>query len=336
MTAMPIDATTVVPGVEQTGSAVSSDLTVSVVICAYTTDRWHDFIDAVNSALGQKEYPIHEVIVVIDHCETLLDRARERFADEPSVAVLTNSESRGLSGARNTGLRAATGDVVAFLDDDAVAAPDWSSRLLAHYGDSEVMGVGGYARPLWPGSRPSWFPREFDWVVGCSYVGQPQEVSPVRNFIGCNMSLRRSVFADVGVFDSSVGRLGTSPAGCEETELCIRIGAHRPSARLLYDPSAQVTHRVTEQRTTVRYFVTRCYHEGISKSVVAQLAGARDALSSERTYTTRVLPRAVAAGLCSPRRGGFARAAVVFIGFAATTAGYVRGRAVSRIGGRRA
>ncbi|MCL2534994.1 MAG: hypothetical protein FWE39_12600, partial [Nocardiaceae bacterium] len=77
MTAMPIDATTVVPECEQTGSTLSSDLTVSVVICAYTTARWRDFIDAVNSALGQKEYPIHEVIVVIDHCETLLDRARE-------------------------------------------------------------------------------------------------------------------------------------------------------------------------------------------------------------------------------------------------------------------
>ncbi|QBJ97632.1 glycosyltransferase family 2 protein [Rhodococcus sp. ABRD24] len=312
------------------GPDVEAATSLSVVVCAYTTERWSDLSAAVRSVLDQRQ-AVHELLVVIDHCDELFERASAQYGDNLSVRVLENAEARGLSGARNTGVRAATGAVVAFLDDDAVAAPDWAESLLVHYDDPDVMGVGGYVAPRWPKSRPNWMPPEFDWVVGCSYVGQPLAVAPVRNFIGCNMSLRRTVFADVGGFDDAVGRVASKPAGCEETELCIRVRSRHRSARLLHDPAVRVTHRVTEPRTTFRYFVRRCYHEGISKAVVTELAGSRDALSSEREYTTRVLPRAVVTGLRSPSDGGLARVGAVLAGLVVTIAGYSRGRTARRL-----
>ncbi|WAM17001.1 glycosyltransferase family 2 protein [Rhodococcus sp. JS3073] len=303
---------------------------LSVVICAYTTRRWFDLCRSVESVLSQ-DGPDPELILVIDHCDELYVRACNRFREDERVTVLANADTRGLSGARNTGVRAAHGDVVAFVDDDARAEPGWTQALIHHYRNRGIAGVGGYAVPSWSGVRPPWLPEEFDWVVGCSYVGQPTRVAPVRNPIGCNMSMRRSVLYAVGGFRSEVGRVGSVPVGGEETELCIRIRANRTSNQILFDPDMRVQHHVSADRATLRYFVRRCHHEGLSKAVVAELTTASDALSSERTYTLHVLPRAVLREGLSMRRDGLARAAVVLLGLAVTTAGYLQGRAAIRL-----
>ena len=296
-----------------------------MVICAYTMQRWEDICAAVDSVLAQ-EYPVDEVLLVIDHNDELFEAAIGRYSSESNPKVLRNSLSRGLSGARNTGLFAATSDVVAFLDDDAQAENGWSQAMVAHYAGSDVEGVGGYAVPRWPNGRPWWLPEEFDWVVGCSYTGQPTSVAPVRNFLGCNMSMRRDVMVLVDGFDSAVGRVGSKPTGCEETELCIRIGQRRPSAQLLFDPDMRVFHTVSTERTTFRYFVRRCYHEGRSKAMVSRLVGSADGLSSERTYVTKVLPKAVVNGLSSGSFSGLVRATVVIAGVVITALGYAKGR----------
>lgn len=304
--------------------------TLSTVICGYTTRRWEELCQAVESALAQ-DFTIMDLILVIDYCPELYQLASDRFRTEERVTVLQNVHERGLSGARNTGVDAARGDVIAFLDDDAVAEPGWARSLMHHYLDSRVAGVGGYASPVWPDGRPAWMPREFDWVVGCSYAGQPTELAPVRNPLGCNMSLRRSVFDAVGGFRSEVGRVGSHPVGGEETELCIRIGASQPFSQILFDPESRVQHHVSSDRATLRYFVRRCYHEGMSKAVVAELADAPKALSSERTYTLNTLPRGVLRECRSMHRDGFTRAGVMLVGLAVTTAGYLNAKARRRL-----
>jgi glycosyltransferase involved in cell wall biosynthesis len=303
--------------------------TLSVVICAYTMQRWADVCQAVESVLAQ-DFRATELILVIDHCTELFLSACDRFGGDERLTVLENAHERGLSGARNTGVGAARGDVVAFVDDDAVAEPGWARALMRHYLDGRVAGVGGYASPVWPDGRPAWMPKEFDWVVGCSYTGQPTELASVRNPLGCNMSLRRSVFDVVGGFSSEVGRIGSHPVGGEETELCIRIGASQPSSQILLDPEARVQHHVSQDRVSLRYFFRRCYHEGMSKAVVMELANAPKALSAERAYTLNILPRAMAREVLSMSLDGFARAAMMMLGLVLTTAGYVNAKARRR------
>jgi GT2 family glycosyltransferase len=297
---------------------------ISVVICAYTEARWHDLVAAVGSVRGQS-VPPREIIVVVDHNPALLERVQ---TEVPHVSAVDNQEAKGLSGARNSGIAAATSAVIAFLDDDGVAAPDWLEHLLPAYADPEVIGVGGSVEPLWLGGRPPWFPAEFDWVVGCTYRGLPEATAPVRNLIGCNMSFRREVFEGVGGFLSGIGRIGTYPVGCEETELCIRAGRRWPSKALLYEPRARVQHSVTASRARWAYFRARCYAEGLSKALVAHAVGARDGLASERTYTVRTLPRAVGRGVADSLRGdpsALLRAGAIMAGLALTTAGYLMG-----------
>jgi glycosyltransferase involved in cell wall biosynthesis len=303
----------------------SSTLDVSVVICAYTEARWDDLVTAVES-VQQQSAPPREIVVVIDHNASLLERVRRHF---PDVVAVDNKESRGLSGARNTGVAVARGEVIAFLDDDAVAAHDWLAQLNAGYSDPLVLGVGGTIKPMWVDGRPNWFPEEFNWVVGCTYRGTPRKTAPVRNLIGCNMSFRREVFEVIGGFRNGIGRVGTHPVGCEETELCIRANQRWPQSVLLYESRARVHHRVPSSRACWDYFRARCYAEGLSKALVARSVGTRDGLASERAYTFRTLPRGVIRGLAdvAPRGDptGLARAGAIVAGLAITTAGFLVG-----------
>src|SRR5262245_49881809 len=203
--------------------------TVSVVVCAHDLRRLELLERAIDGVQRQDPRP-HEIVLVIDHNDELLVAARERF---PGVLTLPNAESAGLSGARNTGVRASSGGVVAFLDDDAAPREGWIAGLRDAYRDPDVLGAGGWIVPAWELGMPSWFPDEFLWVVGCSYRGLPTHGESVRNMIGANMSFRRSVFERVGGFNEGVGRGRGLPLGCEETELCIRAARAAPGGRFM-------------------------------------------------------------------------------------------------------
>lgn len=307
-------------------SGPASSLALSVVICAYSLDRWPDLRQAIDSLRQQTVAP-HEIIVVIDHHDELLALVRATY---PENLAIPNRGTQGLSGARNTGVAAASGDIVAFLDDDARASPSWLEQLEKNYRETGVLGVGGAVIPDWAGGRkPAWFPVEFLWVVGCSYRGQPTSLQPVRNLIGANMSYRLDALRTAGPFQEGIGRVGLRPMGCEETELGIRVLNAFPGERVMYDPEAIVWHRVPRSRMGPRYFLQRCFAEGLSKALVVQLVGQQSGLSSERTYTFSVLPRGVIAGLRAGaygHLGGFGRAAAIITGLGATTLGYVIGR----------
>ena len=304
-------------------------MNVSVVICAYTLDRWDDLSAAVWSCLDQSLTP-YEVIVVIDHNEELHSRAAH---DLPGVQVVPNRSTKGLSGARNTGVATSTGEIVAFLDDDAYAESEWLERMVAPMSDQTVAGVGGWVVPHWPGDVPQWFPETFYWVLGCSYYGLPEHNASIRNPIGASMAMRREIFTTVGGFTSGIGRIGRNPLGCEETELCIRYSARRPADRFVLRRDAIVHHRVPESRLTWSYFRRRCWAEGLSKAAVASLVGAGDALAAERRHAARAIPREFLQVCASaPRRPrvGVVRLWLIGAGSIIATAGLLRGRTALR------
>ena len=299
---------------------------VSVVICSYSDARWPRLADAVES-VRQQTLPATEVIVVVDNNPSLAGRARRRW---PSLTIVENAEEPGLSGARNSGLARATSEIVAFLDDDAVAAPDWLEQIVPVYDDVHVVAVGGAVEARWESAPPRWFPEEFHWVVGCSYAGMPGENAVVRNVIGANMSFRREALVAVGGFDQELGRLANRPLGCEETAACIRATQARTGALVLYRPSARVFHAVPASRATWRYFAQRCRAEGQSKAALTGLVGRDASLATERTYAMQTLPLAVGRNLSSAfggDLGALGRAAAIVIGFALTSVGYL-GRAI--------
>jgi GT2 family glycosyltransferase len=304
---------------------------ISVIICAHTEERWHDLVEAIESVMKQIVLP-HQIVIAIDHNPALLGRVHEKF---PEITVVENMQDRGLNGARNSGVAATTGDIIAFLDDDAIAQPDWLEQLQSAYSAESVVGVGGKINPLWLSGRPVWFPEEFNWVVGCSYRGLPEKTAAVRNLIGCNMSYRRSVIEQLGGFRNGIGHVGGRPQGDDETEFCIRLRQALPGAILLFQPCAQVSHKVPASRANWGYYRWRCYLEGRSKALLSRLVGANDGLSSERTYTMKILPSGMWHGIVSSVRqrnlAGIMRSVAIAAGLSITTFGYGLG-ALSLIG----
>jgi len=306
----------------------------SVIICAFTFDRWGALVQAVGSARDQT-LPPREVIVVIDGNDELQQRAEAAL---DGAIVTANVGASGLCGGRQTGGEMASGTILVYLDDDAIADPDWLEQLAAAYLDPDVLGAGGLVEPMWLGPAPRWLPAEFNWIVGCTYAGLPQHAGRIRNPIGANMSMRADVLARTGGFEPQLGRTnrGKSMSGtCDETEFCIRASRLHPGGYWVFQPGARVRHAVPPERTTWRYFVRRCRLEGASKAVLTGIAGEEDGLRSERAYTRSVLPRAVARELGSVLRGdglaGLLRAATIVMGLLLTGGAYAEGRVRRRL-----
>lgn len=293
------------------------------MICAYTEQRWDELLAAVRSVQGQS-VAAREIIVVIDNNPALLARVREAL---PNVTAEENSGGRGAGQARNRAVGLASGSIIAFLDDDAVATPEWIERAKTAFANPHVIGVGGTIEPIWEEGRPRWMAEEFYWTLGCTYPGLPTEPAPIRNLIAANMFVRREAFLELGGFRAGFGKTGTR-SGTEETDLCIRANQRWPESIWLYDPAVAVRHRVSGSRSRLSYFVSRCYDEGIAKASIVEFVGGRDGLAAERFYTARTLPRGFVRGVTAGLRGdvaGIARSASIVVGLAATVAGYLVG-----------
>jgi len=254
---------------------------VSVIISTYSIDRANYVISCIESVKRQTLLP-KEIILVLDSNEILIDFYKSRVPNDVKIVI---SGGYGLSTARNAGVKAATGEIVAFIDDDAVADEVWLENLVKNYDNPCVAGVGGFIKPIWKSNRPIWFPEELNWIVGCSYKGLPERKTCVRNPIGCNMSFRKGVFEEVGYFKADVGRLGKKPIAGEEAELSLRILEKIRGSKIMLDPSAVVYHLVHKSRTNLTYFLRRSFYEGVSKAfVTSSKSNPLEALSAEDRY----------------------------------------------------
>ena len=262
---------------------------VSIVIPCHSDRGWDTLVGTVASALAQQPAPA-EVVVVVDHNRGLYERAHARFT---GVTVLENRFAQGASGARNTGAWQTSTPLVAFLDGDITAGPQWLAQLVAPFADPSVVGTGGAIAAAWERSRPRWMPDELLWAVGASYTGMPTTTAPVRNVWSASMAVRREVFAEVGGFREGFGKIGTRNRP-EDTDLCLRMGAN---GHWMYVPAAVVKHDVPAERSTFRFLLRRCYAEGRGKVQMARLLHGSKSLGTERSYLTRTLPRAVLRGL---------------------------------------
>ena len=292
-----------------------------MIVTAFTFDRLGSIEEIVESMRRQTVAPA-ETLLVIDYQPELEAECRRRW---PDIRVIPNAAERGSCGGRNTGVAESAGEVVAFLDDDAIPDHDWIELLSADFADPRVIGVAGGVNPRWLDERPAWFPPEFDWVVGCMHSGMPREREPVRNAIAANMAIRREEMLAVGGLRKEFSRIEKNAAGGEETDLCIRLTERWPERMILFDPAPAVEHCVPPERGELRYFITRCFAEGRSKAALARLVGSQSGLSSERSYVRRTLPLGVLRNLGGVLRGEFAglgRATMIVAGLATTVAGY--------------
>lgn len=321
----------------------------TVIILAYSMERWALTCECVESVLNQSLAP-RELILCIDHNPELADRFRERWSETagtvPSIRVVESrdedgpeataeeewrsyaSHGRRISSGRTTGLELSSAEILVFLDDDATAEPDWLEHMLAPFADPHVAAVGGAPLPVYAKPRPRWFPSEFDWIFGCAYTGLPTTTAPVLRLIGANMAARRDEIIAIGGFRSEA----------EDLDMSHRLLARSPQAKLIYEPRAIVRHHVHEDRLTWHYFWRRCFWASRSKvSIMRGLGGAAN-LDADRRFVTRTLSAGVARGMrdfLGGDVGGLERALAIIAGLGLSGVAYLVGAAEWSIAVRR-
>jgi GT2 family glycosyltransferase len=201
---------------------------------------------------------------------------RTDFTDEREAGdcvVHENERNVGLLGARNNGARLASGKVVAFLDDDAIADRRWLERLVRAYDQHGRISVGGRMVPAWVADKPSFLPAEFYWLVGVTHRGFGpsgtwngwKAEGEVRNTMGSNISFRADVFDSLNGFETDIGgRRGDNHLQGGETELCARMQAKYDEG-VWYVPDAEVAHKVFGYRTDLGWLLKRAFWQGYSK-----------------------------------------------------------------------
>ena len=267
---------------------------VSVIVCTCRDESFTDFQDAVASLLSQT-YPQIEIIIVVDGCPELYQKVEKSYAGQTNIQITGLEESQGVSGARDFGIQKARGDIIAFLDDDAVADKDWVDGLVDTYSNSDAIATAGRVLPLWLGKKPDYLPEELYWLLGLTYKGFAEEgLTEVRNALGSNMSFRREVFEQVGTFSQNFGfaEKGASNIQAEEPELALRI-KNRLGRGVLYNPALVVRHRVPEYKTKVRVLLKRAFYQGYSKALLKRLSPCPNSLDTEGAYLKDLLFRCV-------------------------------------------
>jgi glucosyl-dolichyl phosphate glucuronosyltransferase len=221
---------------------------------------------AVKSLLAQEANFAYEVIVV-DNNST--DDTRERIQrlceHAPEKLRYLFEKKQGVSVARNAGITAARGDIIAFIDDDAIAQPGWLNALAETYHmHPDAWCVGGKIILELPEELPLWFGCGSEILM--SHLGRLDlgDATVERRYpndvFGGNFSVRRDVLGRVGLFDITLGPVDRYRIESEETELCWRI--QQAGGAVYYCGRAIVTHLVPAARMTKRYFRSRARWSG--------------------------------------------------------------------------
>ncbi|MGB3193236.1 MAG: glycosyltransferase family 2 protein [Limnoraphis sp.] len=249
-----------------------TDPQISAIICTHNRDR---YLGAAIDSLLTQDFEDYEVIVV-DNAST--DGTREVTEARQHHPKLTYvyEEVTGLSVARNRGAKEAKSPILAYLDDDAIATPQWLGILHQAYQQNEKLAIaGGKVTLLWPEGiqAPPWLSEGLAGNLGAYDLGNEvvNITKPGLTPRGLNYSLRRSFLDQIGGFDPNLGRVGKRLLSNEElhmTELALKKGW-----TVSYLPEALVAHNVAPERVNRSWFMERGWWQGISECYREQLAG---------------------------------------------------------------
>jgi len=183
------------------------------------------YLERSLSGLLNQTHPPDEILVIDDGSTDNTVEIASKFP----ARVIRHAQNKGLAAARNTAFRAAKNEMVASLDADCVAAPDWLARMVTHLDDPDVVGVGGrLVEGVQVSVADRWRRAHMPQEWGDSYVRNPKFL------FGCNNLFRRSTVLNVGGYDES---MRTNGEDCDLSRRLMLAGHD-----LVYEPSAVATH----------------------------------------------------------------------------------------------
>lgn len=258
--------------------------------------------------------------------------AQDALAQLPVEHRVVIEPMLGASHARNRGIAEAKGTIVAFIDDDVVPDPDWLERLVCPLLEGRCDGIGGRVDLDPTTARPSWLP---PWLLGYFAKFEPSDVEvDVRSIpeerlfepyvLTANAAFTATILARSGGFDPALGPRHGVPLVNDDVALC--RGVLGAGGRLLYLPTAVVTHELPPHRLRRRYLARRLYAQGRSDWLLdrerfglMRTAGLRTAWSAYRAELRATRqghvpePRATFVWTYGVRHAGFAQEALTHL-----------------------
>src|SRR3984885_3431598 len=270
---------------------------MDITACICTRDRPQYLRDCLNGLSQQTVGTERFDILVVDSAScgqtpALIARLVAGIAN----ARLLRMERPGVSLARNAGASAARGSYIAYIDDDAIPAPDWIERILATIAEADPPPalIGGRIMPRWEAPLPMWWPPHLRGTLSIiEYEGQgeyrtaalPAGLEPY----GANMVVHVPTLLAMGGFGGQSGRVGKALLSDEDVQLAWRLQAAGHSAR--YDSRIVVQHQIQAERLTPRWLLSRLYWQGVSTVLTRRLLGQSAAVWRElpRRFAVAVL-----------------------------------------------
>jgi glycosyltransferase involved in cell wall biosynthesis len=241
----------------------------SIIICTYNRS---ESLRTTLASLAQLSVPPDmswELIVVDNNSSDDTAEVVKSFTAASGLCIRYIFQAQqGLSYARNAGINVASGEIVAFTDDDVTVDSRWLCELQKTFGEFDCMGVGGRIVPVWVGRRPSWLeldrphPLRSDIhlcgpLVSFDHGEEPCELRVLP--FGANMAFKKAAFERHGTFRTDLGRGSTLVLG-EDKEFGARL--LRSGDKLVYAPGAVVYHPVPEARLKKAHFESHYFNSG--------------------------------------------------------------------------
>jgi GT2 family glycosyltransferase len=247
-----------------------------VTIVVPTFNRCESLLDTLSS-IKELEIPdgVNCDVIIVDNNSSDDTPAVVQGAgrDSPINIQYLREIRKGSSYARNAGVHVAGGELIFFADDDVHVEKTWLGALLKAFQQHDAACIGGKVLPNWLGPRPPWLEDHFLNVLAMlDYGDRPQELGrngDNRMLYAANLAFRRSVFLEIGGFDTAIGRCGAYGGG-EDREIQERL--IQRGHKVLYEPAAIVLHRIEPYRMRKRYFRHWHFAAGKDRARVVRLA----------------------------------------------------------------
>jgi glucosyl-dolichyl phosphate glucuronosyltransferase len=252
---------------------------ISVIICSYNRARsLGRTIGSVAEQSLSKAFDWEVLIVDNNSTDTTKEVVGEYQRRYPERIRYIFEPQQGISHARNSGVREARGEILAFIDDDETADPDWLQNLTANLHSGEWAGAGGPVMPSWTGPRPNWLKVDSPFTLGplAAWTADPKRELLTAAPVGANMAYRKEVFGWFGGFRTDLGRIGKILLHGEDTEFGRRLIA--AGQKLRYEPLAITHHPAEESRVHKAYFRVWWFNKGRSDVREFKNAGGRTRL----------------------------------------------------------
>ena len=286
------------------------EILLSIIITSYNQRKFLDLKELIESIIIQGDLNSIELLMIIEHDITLYEHLKNFMSIHGSVdfRLLFFEQLSGMSEARNIGAQVASGEYLAFLDDDVVLNQGWLVAFLSSAKQDWIVFTGP-SDPLWIDHELSWVPLELSWIIGSTRWFQSSQIVSIRNAWGNNMVVHRKEFLEIGGFSRMFGlnnasrRKWVDPPS-EDVDLSLRLRI-KYGKMVTYVPALSVKHKVSARKMSWKFVIQRAYSVGYQRFMMKKIyPSIPETLSPERDVVERMIllwPKTISRFFRSPK-----------------------------------